>query len=243
MILSVFAVLILLAGCTTTAPSKEKQVIIISGHPDWGTLMSANGNQSSGTSVEMCKKIFTDMGYEVKTPNLGSWEAVQLEAEAGRVDVIPAIYKTEKREKYLAYSIKYTTDPVVSFSKKGKQFVYNKKEDLVGKRIVATVGDSYGQEIDDYIIQANLNVIRVNNSKEAFDLIKNDQADCFLYSLWAGKKVLKDSGLSENFEWSGTVSEQPFYIAISKNSKVASRIDEVNNRLGELIANNQIPSA
>jgi len=165
MILSVFAVLILLAGCTTTAPSKEKQVIIISGHPDWGTLMSANGNQSSGTSVEMCKKIFTDMGYEVKTPNLGSWEAVQLEAEAGRVDVIPAIYKTEKREKYLAYSIKYTTDPVVSFSKKGKQFVYNKKEDLVGKRIVATVGDSYGQEIDDYIIQANLNVIRVNNSK------------------------------------------------------------------------------
>jgi len=242
MVLSVFTVLILLAGCTATAPIKEKQTVIISGHPDWGTLMNANGDQSSGTSVEMCKDILIKMGYKVETPNLGSWEAVQQEARIGKVDVIPAIYKTKAREEYLVYSIAYTTDPVVPFSKKGKGFIYNKKEDLLGKKIVATIGDSYGQEIDDYVIKANLNVVRVNNSKEAFDLIKNDQADYFLYSLWAGEKVLKDSGLSNDFEWSGVISEQPFYVAFSKNSPVALKIDEFNARLREMILKNQTPS-
>jgi ABC-type amino acid transport substrate-binding protein len=245
MVLSVFAVLILLAGCTTTAPIKEKQTVqtvIISGHTDWGKLMGANGNQSSGTSVEMCKDILISMGYKVETPNLGSWEAVQQAARIGKVDVIPAIYKTKEREEYLVYSIAYTTDPVVPFSKKGKGFVYNKKEDLLGKKIVATTGDSYGQEIDDYMVQANLNVVRVSSSKEAFDLVKNDQADCFLYSVWAGEKVLKDSGSSNDFEWSGVVSEQPFYVAFSKKSPVALRIDEFNAHLREKIAKNQTPS-
>ena len=242
MVLSVFTVLILLAGCTTTAPIKEKQTVIISGHPDWGTLMSANGDQSSGTSVEMCKDILFKMGYKIETPNLGSWEAVQQAAQIGKVDVIPAIYKTKEREEYLVYSIAYTTDPVVPFSKKGKGFVYNKKEDLLGKRIVATTGDSYGQEIDDYMVQANLSVVRVKSSKEAFDLIKNDQADYFLYSLWAGEKVLKDSRLSNDFEWSGVISEQPFYVAFSKESPVAPRINEFNNYLRGKIIENQIPS-
>ncbi|MCK9446911.1 transporter substrate-binding domain-containing protein [bacterium] len=242
MVLSVFTVLILLAGCTTTVTPKEKQTVIISGHPDWGTLMSANGDQSSGTSVEMCKDILTQMGYKIETPNLGSWEAVQQAAKIGKVDVIPAIYKTKEREEYLVYSIAYTSDPVVPFSKKGKGFVYNKKEDLVDKRIVATTGDSYGQEIDDFMVQAKMNVIRVDSSKEAFDLVKNDQADCFLYSQWAGEKVLKDSGLSSDFEWSGVISKQPFYVAFSKESPVALRIDEFNSLLREKIVKNQTPS-
>jgi ABC-type amino acid transport substrate-binding protein len=242
MVLSVFTVLILLAGCTTTVTPKEKQTVIISGHPDWGKLMSANGNQSSGTSVEMCKDILTDMGYKVETPNLGSWEAVQQAAKVGKVDVIPAIYKTKEREQYLVYSIEYTSDPVVPFSKKGKELIYSKKESLLGKRVVATTGDSYGQEIDDYMIQANLNVVRVNSSKEAFDLVKNDQADFFLYSFWAGEKVLEDSGLYCQFEWSRVISEEPFYVGISKESPVALRIDEFNARLREKIAKNQTPS-
>lgn len=52
------------------------------------------------------------------------------------------------------------------------------------------MGDSHGQGIDDYIISAKVNMLRVNTPQEAFALVKEGRADYFIYSLYAGSRVI-----------------------------------------------------
>jgi polar amino acid transport system substrate-binding protein len=229
---------ILIAGCI--AP-EEKPAAVISGHQDWYPAMniSGDGKNISGTGVEATQKVLTLIGIKSSSQNVGPWDVVQEKAKTGEIDMIVALYKTKEREEYLYFSDAYMSDPINLFMKTGKEFSYKNKEDLVGKKGVATIGDSYGQEIDDYIVQANLNIIRVSTPQEAFTLLKEEKVDYFIYSLWAGRKVINELNISE-IEESETVSNQPFYIGVSKKSPFANRIAEINSSLKKLIANGEI---
>jgi polar amino acid transport system substrate-binding protein len=241
--LCVIAVLVLalaLAGCTTTVSSTEKKpVVLASGHPDWAPVMYQDGKSISGIGPDVVKKVFTRMGFEVNCSYAGPWAIVQQKARSGDIDVIVALYKTKEREDYLYFSKPYTIDPIVLFFKKDKAFTYTKKEDLLGKKGIATLGDSYGQEIDDFIVAKNLDVARVLTPQQAFESLDNGR-DYFIYSKYAGERVIAETNLS-GFEESGIVSSQPFYIGVSKKSKYADRMDEINANLDKLIAEHGIP--
>ena len=49
---------------------------------------------------------------------------------------------------------------------------------LVGKKGIAMVGDSYGQSFDDFAA-SRLALTRVTTSEQAFDMVRNGQADNF----------------------------------------------------------------
>jgi polar amino acid transport system substrate-binding protein len=225
------AAALLFAGCTTSSVSStEKKTVIASGHPDWAPVMYKDGNGISGIGPNMTKAVFKEMGLDVEFPYAGSWDVVQQKAKSGEIDVIVALYKTKEREEYLYFSKPYTTDPIVLFLNRGKSFDYNKKEDLIGKNGIATVGDSYGQEMDDFIVAKNLSIIRVATPQIAFKLLQEGKADYFIYSAYAGERVIAEENLS-GFEESKIVSSQPFYIGVSKKSKYAGRMSEINAAL------------
>lgn len=238
-VLTVLAIIILIACCVAPL-SEKKQVAIVSGHPDWKPVMWKNGDKISGIGVEVSKLVFKDIDTEIDPQYVGSWDVVQEKAKTGEIDVIVALYKTKEREKYLYYSIPYTTDPIVLFFNKGKGFTYNQKENLIGKKGVATVGDSYGQELDDFIIQSNLSIAIVSTPEQAFSLLKEERADYFIYSAYAGRKVITESNLS-TFEESAIVSNQLFYMGISKKSPYAKYMNNINSSLEKLIADKKIP--
>ena len=226
-----------------TSPSEWKPIIlkaVVSGHPDWKPIMWKEGNNIVGIGPEVTRMVFKDINVEVDSRYVGSWDVVQEKAKTGEIDAIVALYKTKEREEYLYYSVPYTVDPIVLFFKKGEGFAYSQKENLIGKKGVATVGDSYGQELDDFIIQANLNMVRVYTPEQAFALLREGKADYFIYSLYAGRKVLNETGAS-GFEESGVISNQLFYIGVSKKSPYANYMKEINASLEKLIANNKIP--
>jgi len=235
----VLGLLILISSCVSIQPI-GKSVAVVSGHPDWKPIMWRDGDKISGIGPEVTRMVFGGINVEVDSRYVGSWDVVQEKAKNGEIDAIVALYKTKEREEYLYYSIPYTTDPIVLFFNSGKRFVYSQKESLIGKKGVATIGDSYGQGMDDFIVQANLNIIRVYTPGEAFLMLKEGKADYFIYSLYAGQKVIAELGLS-GLEESEVVSNQPFYIGISKKSPYAKYMGEINASLEKLIANNKIP--
>ncbi|MDD5569130.1 MAG: transporter substrate-binding domain-containing protein [Candidatus Pacebacteria bacterium] len=240
--LSAVVLAVLIAGCVSSpAVIEEKPVAIVSGHPDWKPVMWRNGDNISGIGPEVCQMVFGDIGVQVDSRYVGPWDVVQEKARTGEIDAIVALYKTRDREKYLYYSIPYTTDPIVLFFEKGKQFAYSQKEDLIGKKGVATVGDSYGQEMDDFILKANLNVVRVDTPQLAFSLLQEGKADYFIYSMYAGRTVINELNLS-GFKESGIVSNQSFYIGVSKKSPYAKYMRNINASLERLIAENKIPT-
>lgn len=234
----------MIVGCANSWPKQhdesQKQVVLVSGHPDWKPIMYKSGQSIAGIGVEVTKSVFNDIGFDVSAKYMGTWDVVQEKAKQWSIDIIVALYKTKEREQYLEYSIAYTQDPIVLFFSGGTSFVYTGKENLLGKKGVATIGDSYGQEIDDYIVSAKLNMTRAATPEAAFKMLKNGKADYFIYSLYAGKKVIEQKSL-KGIQESSVVSSQPFYIGISKKSPYVKYIKEINASLKKMIAEKKIP--
>jgi len=214
--------------------------LVASGHPDWPPVMYTDNGQIDGVGPALAKLIFADLGLTATFPDTGAWDVVQTKARSGEVDVLVAAYKTTAREEYMAYADSYITDPVVLFVKKGKEFSFAKNEDLIGKNGVGTVGDSYGQEFDDFI-HAHLQLQRAASAKEALDLLESGKADFFIYSLYSGREELKTAKREANFTaLPHPVTEEPFYLTISKKSPYLQYLPEINRLIQKYLADGTV---
>lgn len=207
------------------------KIVIASGHPEWPPIMFQQGSAIVGVGPDLVTKVFGDLGVQVDSKYEGAWDVVQTKAQSGAVDVLVAAYKTDARQAYMDYSIPYTTDPIVLFVKKGSAFPFKVWSDLIGKKGLATVGDSYGQQFDDYITQS-LTVARVPDTQTAFADLENGTADYFLDSLYAGTQEAKDQGVLGELETLPVqVTAEQFYITISKKSPFDALLPQVNARI------------
>lgn len=202
---------------------------VASGHPEWPPFMWKEGNDIVGIGPQLLAKIAKDLKMDIRSDYAGTWDEVQEKTKSGEIDVLAAAYKTEEREEHMIYSVPYAVDPVALFTKKGRKFLYDDWKDLIGKKGVATIGDSYGQEFDEYM-KVKLKVKRVETVEEAFQMIEKGTADYFIYAFYAGEKTIKSNSLEEKItvvpEY---VSQENFYVAVSKKSSLAGRMDEIND--------------
>lgn len=208
--------------------AKPQKPYIASGHPQWPPIMWQDNDKIVGVGPQLVEKIANDLNLNIESKYTGLWDEVQNKAKNGDVDILVAAYKTSEREEYMDYSVPYTIDPIALFIKKGKKFTYSKWADLIGKKGIATVGDSYGQEFDDFL-RANLYITRVNTISEAFDLLLSGKADYFLYALYSGEKELAAGNLQTKIEAYPTyVASENFYITISKKSPLVKYLPRIN---------------
>lgn len=219
--------------------SKPDQALIASGHPEWPPVMSRKGKDIVGAGPELVSKIFGDLGIKVQTPYAGPWADVLSKAKDGKIDVVVAAYKTKERENNFAYSDSYTTDPVAVFVPADKTFKFTTAVDLAGKSGIGMIGDSYGQKFDTYSA-AHLKLSRVQTVAEALDKLSKHQADYFIYSLYSGKLEIKKSQRSQITSLPNLVSEQPFYVMISKKSPFVRYLSDVNRLIKKYKADGTI---
>ncbi|MFZ3054930.1 MAG: transporter substrate-binding domain-containing protein [Minisyncoccales bacterium] len=210
-------------------PIQEKYTVVASGHTSWWPTMGRIGMTEAGIGVDAAEIVCDDIGFNFNPIYAGSWSEVQEKLKTGELDLVVAMYKTEDREKYYDFSIAYTKDPITPFVAKGKTFS-PQKENLIGKKGVVTRGDSYGPELDKYIVEANLDIAVVDTAEEGFALVEEGRADYLLYSTYAGETIIAKERIS-GIEESGTISEQPFYMAVSKKSPLAKHMNEINASL------------
>ena len=203
--------------------------VIASGHPEWAPIMYRDGDKIAGAGMELAEKVFTDLGITVNPKYVGSWDEVQAKAKDGSIDVIVAAYRTPEREEYMTYSVPYTVDPVALVVKKGKAFKYEKWEDLIGKKVVTTIGDSYGKEFDAFSAE-KLKPTAVQTADEAFGLLEKGKADYFVYALYSAEGYIAKNKVSDKFEIiANPVSTEDFYLTVSKKSPIAGMMQKINN--------------
>lgn len=231
-----------LAACdnSTNPNSPAARRVIASGHPEWPPIMFQDGAVIDGAGPALVEMIFDDLGINVAVRHTGTWDEVQAQARTGEVDVLVAAYKTSAREDYMVYSDAYTTDPIAIFVASGNAFSLPNWDVLAGRRGVAMVGDSYGQQFDDFAA-ASLQLTRVTTAAQAFDLISSGQADYFIYALYSGEAFLKESGGGAQFEILPTfVSEEPFHITISRESPFVPYLPQINEAIAKYKADGTI---
>ncbi|MDD4901098.1 MAG: transporter substrate-binding domain-containing protein [Patescibacteria group bacterium] len=224
--------IILIVGIAVFYPrATNKRAYLASGHPEWPPIMWQDGEQITGVGAELIAMIARDLGFKIETKYAGLWDEVQQKAKDGRVDVLVAAYKTAERETYMDYSIAYTQDPIAIYVKKGANFPYSVWGDLAGKKGVLTIGDSYGQSLDDYI-KEQLTTVRVNTTNEAFEMLKQGQADYFIYALYSGEKSLAENNLANEIEILPIyAASEDFFLTISKKSPLVEYLPALNARI------------
>ncbi|MFA5080742.1 MAG: transporter substrate-binding domain-containing protein [Candidatus Paceibacterota bacterium] len=219
--------------------SAENGVVIASGHPDWAPAMYRANDKIVGIAPEMVTKIFSKLELKVESRYAGSWADVQELGKRGEIDVIVAAYKTEERQKYFEYSDAYLNDNISLFSK--QNIFYKNPQSLEGYNIAVSRGDSYGQYIDNFL-KSNRSIITVyDEPKVAMFSVSSGRSDLFLYSTSSGEKIIKGAMGFENIK-SEVVGNMPFYILISKKSRYASLMPQVNKIIEELKSKGEIPT-
>lgn len=232
-ILAVMALAATVSGAVNETAKEDFSEINLSEHKNWAPFMDPDGMD---ISVKVSKLVFAKLGAEVNVPDVGNWDDVQKSIETGMIDGAVGAYINDVRKNYSIFSIPYANDPVVFYFPSEKSFVYNGTDSLVGKKIVAMFGDSYGQAMD--IILANLSVIRVYEPVDAFKMLDNGSVDLFIYAYWSGQIV--NDCVRFKVDNSTSVANPFFHIQISKKSPWASRMDEINASLQKVIDSDAI---
>ncbi len=208
--------------------SNPTQDLIASGHPDWPPIMYQQDDLIVGAGPEIITKVFEELGIKVISKHVGSWDVVQEKAKSGEVDVLVAAYKTAERETYMDYSIPYTIDPVIFVTKKDKTFPYENWEDLITLKGVVMIGDSYGQEFDNFIIE-KLTVEKVETPEEAFTLLEKEEIDYFVYALYSAENYIFENNISDKVEIAPKyITAEDFYLTISKKSPFIEFLPQVD---------------
>ncbi|MFA5880248.1 MAG: transporter substrate-binding domain-containing protein [Candidatus Margulisiibacteriota bacterium] len=228
-----FLIVIIGAGYLFIAQQKETafktRTYLASGHPEWPPIMWRESNKIIGIGPDLVQMIFTSLDLKIESNFYGEWENVLKKTKLGQIDVIVGAYKTPDRLAYFEYSDPYMIDPIILLVKKGKKFTYQKWSDLVNKKGLGMIADSYGQKFDQYITE-NLNVKRVPTFEQAFNLLNQKKYDYFIYGLYSSIQEIKNRKLTSKIEiLPKYVTANNFYIAISKKSPLINILPKIND--------------
>ena len=123
------------------------------------------------------------------------------------------------------------------FVAKGKEFPFTDKNDLIGKKGVTNVGESYGNEFDAFM-KEKLDVARADGIDAAFKDLLDGKADYLIAGYYPGlaeaaKEGLKDKVVALN----QALLSQEMFVAFSKKSPCASLASKFGEGITELTTN------
>lgn len=215
--------------------------LISSGNQSYPPSSWQEGETIVGVAAELTQMIFADLGIKAESRYVGPWKRVQMDAKEGRIDLVTTIYKNKEREGYLDYpETPYMDDPNVIWVWKGKTFPFEKKEDLIGKKGLAVLGDSYGDEFDKFIAE-KLTVERVADLLLNFKKLEVGRADYMPYGLHSGIIAAKQYGYADKVEYlPKPLLSAEMYIAISKKSAFRKYLPELEKGIRKYKADGTI---
>ncbi len=120
-----------------------------------------------------------------------SWEAVLEQVERGEVDVLPAVAKTEEKERYLNFTEPYISFPLVIFSRNDAAYI-NSLDDLKGRQILVEKGYLAHDILQrDYPM---LSLILVSTAQEALQRLAQGEGDVYVGNLVQASYVIAERG-------------------------------------------------
>jgi len=211
-----------------------EETFIVSGNPKAPPVVWEEYNKLTGIGPDLAHSILSELGISYEMQVKGNWQQVQDKCKNGEIDMIVSAYKNDERATYMNYSLPYLPQPTVIIVEKGKEFPFGRWESLIGKKGVSNVGESYGQEFDDFI-KDKLNVQFIAFER-AIELLNRGEADYLIVDLFTAliySRLLQGEDAIAILD--PPVTTQTFHITIGKNSALAKQMPEIDKQLRTLV--------
>jgi polar amino acid transport system substrate-binding protein len=229
---SLFPVLVTVLLCGTVSARAEKP-LLVTGNPQAPPIVWEKGGTLTGVGPEAATMILKKLNVPFELKNVGPWDQVQELARKGNVDLIVSAYKNSDRQKYLDFTVPYLKSPVVIAVKKGHKFPFTSWDALIGKKGVANVGESFGEEFDTFI-KNKLDVTYIPYEK-AFEMMNLDLADYLIIDLYPAVIYAKLLNVENNVEFlDNPATIQHFHMAVAKSSPAISLLPKINREIDRL---------
>jgi polar amino acid transport system substrate-binding protein len=209
--------------------------IIATGDPAYPVIAFKEGDAIAGAAPDLVAAIAKKLSVPLESKYTGSWKEAQEVMRDGEADLIFGIYYNDTRAGYLDYvQPAFMYDDVAVFVAKGKEFSFEGKDDLIGKKGVTTEGDSYGNELDAFM-EEKLDVERTKGIGEGFKRLLEGKADYLLTGYHPGLAEAAAKGLKDNIvALDQALLTQEMFLAFSKKSPCRSLASDFGQGISEL---------
>ncbi len=216
------------------------------GHPDYAPISFRDGDVIAGAGAALIEEVAARLDIPVRSVAVGNWDETQLAVRNGEIDMIFSLYINDDRATYLDFvEPPFVLNPEVAIVRAGAAFEFAGWDDLIGKRGVTIVGESYGVEFDAFI-EESLDVARVDRLADAFEALLSDEADYLVFGQFPALAEAARLGVRDQVAvLSPPLLEGDLYIAFSKQSACLPMIEAFSaevramldaGEIGELIA-------
>ena len=161
-----------------------------------------------GISSDFAKILSTKLDVKMIPLTGLTWHEVMLKAEAGQIDILPAIVKTKSREKYLTFTKPYYSFPLVIAANKSLLNIAS-LADLDSKRV--GVSKSTPTEEILRLYHPNINLVMIESAKEGLSLVDRGELDAVVHNFGVITFEINNS----NFANVEVVAQTPYTLDIS----------------------------
>ena len=161
--------------------------------PAWPPMEFINKRgEYQGVSSEYVGYLERALGVEMAPMPRVSWEQVIAQAQAGEIDVLPAVLETPNRRQYLNFTKPYASFPFVVFVRKNTPFITG-LEDLEGKNVA--VETAYATQ--EYLQRNHprINLLEVPDTRDGLTRVSLGKADAYVGNLLVGTYLIEQEGL------------------------------------------------
>ncbi|WP_233407491.1 substrate-binding periplasmic protein [Marinomonas spartinae] len=221
-----------------TSTSKEQcHSLTATGNSEYPPFLWRSPNNDHdllGANAFFIEALSKRIGVPIKLEHVGPWSRAQSEVKSGRIDLMAGAFYTSARADYMDYFspvILHTTSVV--WQRKGNQFPFHSKEDLIGKWGVTVINNSFGQVFDEFA-QRHLNILSVASLSQAFLMLAADRVDYVLYEKNPGEAYVAMLGLSGKIvPVEPSISSEGLYLTMSKDSPCNT--DELKQKIAKAL--------
>jgi ABC-type amino acid transport substrate-binding protein len=158
------------------------------------------------------------------------WKRQLHSLKNGQLDLILTLYWTNGREKIYDLTIPYTQKDVFIYVKTGKEFVFEKWEDLIGKSAVISLGTSKGEKFDKFMLK-NLTVEETVNLTASVKMLKLGRVDYLIGGDSSTYNAIKELGFEGKIKaLPKPLVIQNLHMAISKKSQYRKYLSQINKK-------------
>ena len=236
---------LLLAACLLVPATQAfadpecKKIVLTgnSGYPPVSWRDRAHPGNITSIAGELVEMAMKDVGVPVENKFVGPWKRAQLAMRDGEVDAIHSAYVNEERKGYMDYTaVPFIMDPTVIFVKKGHAFAFKRKEDLIGLQGASPIGESYGDDFDNFA-KDKLKIDLVTSVDVAFKRLLAGRDRYVVFGLYPGLAAAESNGIGDQIEYLQTpVITAGMYVAFSKKSPCGAKyLDYLSGKIAEYV--------
>lgn len=187
------------------------------------------GDTLTGPVVALLEEIFAEHGVTV-VPVVLPWARAIDHMKSGKLDMIPVIFYTDERAKFMEFTIPYAEVPTAIFVPLGKSFPYNTLVDLKGMKGLMMRGVSISPQFESYA--PHLNLSKIAYYEQIFQMLADNRADYAVAAQYGFLIEAKKLGYDDKIEMLPVpIASRNLHFAFSKKSSLLKYLPDVNIKL------------